>query len=232
MGADLSTGRALTQLTAMGFSVAESQMALEATGGDVQAAAELLVQRREARERDAGGVVAVRINELLRDQRPWPEFFGRFLWPEHLAERVQTNLVYYRAKYARPRHTVQLLFTKPAVCVLRSYAILSAGVCLVCVLMQPMVLIIACLVGAAFYGAVEWGDTRPIPVLEQPLVFEQRVTAAALASAAIIHMSGTFGHVARVTLLCGGLTLAHATFRARTLAARWAHFKERAEKSE
>ena len=76
MGADLSTGRALTQLTAMGFSVAESQMALEATGGDVQAAAELLVQRREARERDAGGVVAVRINELLRDQRPWPEFFA------------------------------------------------------------------------------------------------------------------------------------------------------------
>lgn len=99
MGADLSTER-VTRLTAMGFSLTESHAALQATSGNVEAAAEILIQRREQRERDAGGIVAVRINELLRDQRPWPEFFARFLWPEHISERIQTNLVYYRAKCA------------------------------------------------------------------------------------------------------------------------------------
>ena len=113
-----------------------------------------------------------------------------------------------------------------------SYAIICFGICLVCVLLQPMMLIIAALVGAAFYGAVEWGDTRPIPVLEQPLQLSQRVTAAALAAAAVVHMSGTSGQVARVMLLCGGVTLGHAAFRARTLAARWAHFKDRVEKAD
>ena len=93
-----------------------------------------------------------------------------------------------------------------------------------------MLLIIAGLVGATVYGAVEWGDQRPVPVLEQPLRFEQRLTAALLASAAMVQLSGTSGQVARVSLLCAGLTLTHATFRARSMAARWAKFKEDATK--
>lgn len=97
MGADLSVDR-VRPLMDMGFSLADSRAALEATGGDVQAAAELLANQRARREREAGGVIAFRVNELLREQRPWNEFFERFLWPEHLGERIATNLLYYRAK--------------------------------------------------------------------------------------------------------------------------------------
>jgi len=207
MGADISTQRMKT-LTDMGFTVTESRIALEETGGDVQRAADLLLQRRADREHAAGGVLAYRVNQLLREQRPWPEFFERFLWPEHLPERVQTNLVYYRA----------------------NYAIICTAVLLAYVLLQPTLLIIFCLVCAMLFGAVEWGDTRPVPGLNQPLALDQRVAAAALASAAVVHMSGSVDRVARVALLCGGLTLGHATFRARSLAARWHHFKEQAEK--
>ena len=97
MGAEMSTAR-LKALTDMGFTVAESRMALEATGGDVQQAANLLARHRARREAEAGGALALHINDLLREQRPWNEFFERFLWPEHLSERIQTNLQYYRAK--------------------------------------------------------------------------------------------------------------------------------------
>ena len=98
------------------------------------------------------------------------------------------------------------------------------------VLNQPSLLIMTALVGAVLYGAVEWGDRRPVPFLNQPLALEQRLTAAGLASAAIVHMSGMFGGFCRVALLCGGLTLTHATFRARSLAARWSRFKDQVEK--
>ena len=97
MGAGMSSAH-LKVLTDMGFGETESRMALEAAAGDVNAAAEYLARRRAARQQAEGGAIAFRINELLREQRPWPEFFERFLWPEHLSERVQTNLLYYRAK--------------------------------------------------------------------------------------------------------------------------------------
>ena len=135
MGADISTAN-VSQLTDMGFSVEDSRAALQATMGDVARAAELLSARQAQMEREAGGPLAFRINNLLREQRvsdrtikrrafalrpgvlrsrarllasqPWNEFFERFLWPEHLAERVQTNLLYYRGKcvatHASPRH--------------------------------------------------------------------------------------------------------------------------------
>lgn len=96
--------------------------------------------------------------------------------------------------------------------------------------MQPALLIVGGLVGATVFGAVEWGDQRPVPLLEQPLAFEQRLTAALLASASVVHLSGTAGQLARVGLLCGGLTLGHAAFRARSLGARWAKFKDDATK--
>ena len=108
MGADMSTAR-LQTLTDMGFSVAESRLALEATNGDVARAADLLARRREAREAASGGAAARRINQLLQEQRPWNEFFDRFMWPEHLSERVQTNLLYYRANYAIISAAITLL---------------------------------------------------------------------------------------------------------------------------
>jgi len=87
--ATASTPR-LDRLTSLGFSVAEARLALEHTNGDVdQAAVCLLAKRRQ----EASAGLANRANAILRTQRPWPEFFERFLWPEHLQERLGTNLV-------------------------------------------------------------------------------------------------------------------------------------------
>ena len=79
------------------------------------------------------------------------------------------------------------------------------------------------------WGAAEWGDTRPVPVLNQPLEFQQRLCAAGLASALLVQMSGSTALISRVLLVCGGVTLGHATFRARSLAARWSRFKSDAK---
>ena len=209
MGAEMSTAR-MKQLTDMGFTVAESRIALEAAGGDVTRAAELLVARRNQQQAAAGGVFAARINQILSEQRPWNEFFERFLWPEHLAERVQTNLLYYRA----------------------NYILICGGGTLVGVLLQPSLLVIACIVGGIFYGAIEWGDRRPVPGLNQPLALDQRLSAAALASAGVVHSSGCFGQACRIAVVCGGIVLGHAAFRARSLAARWSFFKDSVERTD
>ena len=95
MGATSSTAR-LDRITALGFSVAEARLALEHTNGDVDRAILcLLAKRRQEAAAEQG--LANRVNAILRGQRPWPEFFERFLWPEHLHERLSTNLVYYEA---------------------------------------------------------------------------------------------------------------------------------------
>lgn len=99
MGAEGSTTR-LQALVEMGFSVVEARLALEATSGNVERAAELLKAHRRERERAQGGPLVARINAFLRNQQPWSEFFDKFLWPEHLHERIETNLLYYRANYA------------------------------------------------------------------------------------------------------------------------------------
>ena len=95
MGATSSTAR-LDRITALGFSVAEARLALEHTNGDVDRAILLLLAKRR-QEAAAEQGLANRVNAILRRQRPWPEFFERFLWPEHLHERLSTNLVYYEA---------------------------------------------------------------------------------------------------------------------------------------
>ena len=207
MGADLSTER-MERLTSMGFSIAESRLALEAAGGDVQRAAELLIARRDQQNRAAGGALARRINGILQEQRPWNEFFERFLWPEHLQERLQTNLLYYRG----------------------NYLVICAGVSTVGILLQPTLLVVAGLVGAAVYGAAEWGD-EPVPGLNQRLTFEQRMCGAAFASAALVNYSGALDKVARIFILCAGLVLGHGAMRARSIAARWTFFKETVEAS-
>ena len=61
-------------------------------------------------------------------------------------------------------------------------------------------------------------------------VFLGALGAAAMASAVVVHMSGSVSRIARVALLCAGLCLGHAAFRARTVAARWSFFKDQAEK--
>ena len=100
MGNTPTTAR-LQHLTNLGFTVAESRAALRHTDGDVEKAAAILQRLRRqkaARANSAAGLVD-RVNDLLREQKPWSEFFERFLWPEHIDERLQTNLLYYRANY-------------------------------------------------------------------------------------------------------------------------------------
>ena len=111
----------------------------------------------------------------------------------------------------------------------RSYAIICGGVSIASALLQPSILIIAAIVGGVFYGAVEWGDRRPIPILDQTLTYEQRVGAAAMASSVIVHSSGTSFRVTRIALFCAGLVLCHAAFRARSISSRWNFFKDQVE---
>ena len=83
----------LQRLIDLGFDEAECRYALAAADGDVDRAAALLLERRHKH-----GIARI-VNDVLRDQRPWDEFFARFMWPEHWHERVHTNLLYYRANY-------------------------------------------------------------------------------------------------------------------------------------
>ena len=96
MGATNSTER-LDHLTSLGFSVSEARLALDATGGNLEQAESLLRAKREREQ--ASSSFGERVNLVLRQQRPWSEFVERFLWPEHLEERLATNLLYYQANY-------------------------------------------------------------------------------------------------------------------------------------
>ena len=132
MGADLSTER-MSRLTAMGFTVEESRAALEQTNGDVQRAAELLIEQRRRRQASQGGALVYRINQFLQNQRTWDEFFAKFLWPEHLNERIQTNLFHYRA----------------------NYFLICSGILGVSLLVQPGLLVLAGLCAAGHFAAAE-----------------------------------------------------------------------------
>jgi len=202
MGADLSTER-LARLTALGFDVASCRAALDACDGDVDRAAHMLRERARA-ARGGGGAeeLGVRINAMLREQRPWQEFYERFLWPEHPRERVLTNLVYYRA----------------------NYLILVSGATLVAVLLMPHLLFTAALVAMTFGGAVMLGNTD-IPQIGS-LELEQRLAAACIPAAWLLNSSGCAGSLARLASVCAGLVLAHATFRARSLSSRWKYLHE------
>jgi hypothetical protein len=62
--------------------------------GDISQA----VKRQADDEDRERAKAAVGTNAVRRAQRPWSEFFERFLWPENRdcwAERVLTNLNYY-----------------------------------------------------------------------------------------------------------------------------------------
>ena len=87
---------------------------------------------------------------MLREQRPWDEFFARFLWPEHLRDRIQTNLYYYRG----------------------NYAIINAGV--IASLCCCALLFVSGLVSCIFATAITWGDQTVVPGINQRLNFEQR----------------------------------------------------------
>ena len=138
MGAEGSTTR-LQALVEMGFSVVEARLALEATSGNVERAAELLKAHRRERERAQGGPLVARINAFLRNQQPWSEFFDKFLWPEHLHERIETNLLYYRA----------------------NYAIICGAIVGISALQQPKLLALLGASIALHYGASEWDGRVP-----------------------------------------------------------------------
>jgi hypothetical protein len=208
MGQEVSTER-LRRLTDEGFTVAESRLALEATNGNVDAALEILRARRHAAEQAQGGALAYRINQFLRTQRPWDEFFDRFLWPEHLHERVSTNLHFYRG----------------------NYAIISIGIVGVSLLLQPALLVCTGLAIAAHVAAAEWATPIPGPD-GTPLTVSQRLAIATLTSSLMFSWSGHSARLMRIAFLCCGTTLLHAAFRARTLTARWSFFRETVEKQD
>ena len=206
MGATSSTAR-LDRLTALGFSVAEARLALEHTNGDVDRAILCLLAKRR-RDASAEQGLANRVNAILRTQRPWPEFFERFLWPEHLQERLSTNLVYYEA----------------------NYVILCSGVALVAILLNPSLLFVMTLVAALVGSAAAWdGDVNALaPQLgvAAPLALQQRLAVAGLGSSLIVNSTGHATPICRVALLCTGVVVAHASFRARSLKSRFAFFQE------
>lgn len=206
MGNVAATER-LQRLLDLGFSVEESRLALEATSGDVDAAIAILMARRK--QANQHKTFAERINYVLKQQRPWGEFFERFLWPEHFDERVRTNLFYYRA----------------------NYLVLSLGLMVVAVLSQPALLLLAILNAALLAAALCMRDDEPLPFTSIVLDRNQRVGAVGLSALASVNSSGHASTVCRVLILCAGLILAHATFRARSISARWSFFKaEAAEK--
>lgn len=198
MGNTASTPR-LDRLTAHGFSVTECRMALAAADGNVERAEQMLLERRR---QAASGAIAARVNAYMQDQRPWSEFFERFLWPEHWQERVQTNLIYYRA----------------------NYALVCLAIVLTSVIISPSLLFVAVLTFGGVAGAIAWGDDDPVPGLNQPLALEQRLAGAAVVAAVLINLSGHAQTMARLALACSVVVLAHASFRARSLSSRWKFF--------
>jgi hypothetical protein len=224
---------AVQVLMDLGYPVHECREALAANGGDVDRAAVWLQARRQ---RPFGE----RLNAILRTQRPWNEFFERFLWPEHLHERVQTNLHYYRGNYLVICFAI-LLLALLANPMLLLVAVVIAGVRPLFAtrpppsapasvpyvfdackpVAQPM-LPLPMMQSAT--AALCWDDTTPLPFLNQPLRLDQRLAVSGLASTVAIHQSGSTAMLGRAALLCGGIVLSHATFRARSLSARWAHF--------
>lgn len=209
MGAEGSTAR-LQALVEMGFSVVEARLALEATSGNVERAAELLKAHRRERERAQGGSLVARINAFLRNQQPWSEFFDKFLWPEHLHERIETNLLYYRA----------------------NYAIICGAIVGISALQQPKLLALLGASIALHYGASEWDGRMPAELNMAPLRLNQRLVIALIGSSLLVNWLDATATVMRVSVLCAGVVLGHASFRARTLNSRWAYFKSSVEKSD
>merc|ERR1740139_549299 len=136
---------------------------------------------------EASAGLANRANAILRTQRPWPEFFERFLWPEHLQERLGTNLVYYEA----------------------NYVILCSGLAIVAILLNPSLLFAMALVVAFVGGAAAWdGDVNALAPqlgIAAPLSLQQRLVVARLGSSLIVNSTGHATSICRLALLCTGV---------------------------
>ena len=135
---------------------------------------------------------------------------GRFLWPEHLQDRVATNLLYYRA----------------------NYAIVTGAIVGLAALTQTRLQLLVGGSLALFYAAAEWDGRVPADWNMPPLRIEQRLSAALLATTLLVHWLDAAALVTRLSIVCGGLVLGHASFRARSLSSRWAFFKETVDKQD
>ncbi|KAL1514601.1 hypothetical protein AB1Y20_003695 [Prymnesium parvum] len=134
--------------------------------------------------------------------RPWNEFFDRFLFPEHLYDRVRTNLGYYQG----------------------NYCLIALAVLALTLLSSATFFLTSLAVAAVIAVATGWDSATPIPVINQPLGTQERLCVAALGSALLFHWSGSMQHLSRAASVSAVLVLTHATFRARSLSARWHRF--------
>mmetsp|Transcript_1110 Transcript_1110/g.3313 ORF Transcript_1110/g.3313 Transcript_1110/m.3313 type:complete len:219 (-) Transcript_1110:178-834(-) len=189
------------QLLELGFWLPDCEQALEAAEGDLEKAAAILLSA----EVELQHKVVRRINGYLCQVRPWSEFFDHFLWPEHLQERVDTNVAHYHANYAVICVFLAVIWTA-AVPGLLLRLLLSA--------------LLAVLALADQEGA--------IPSLGQ--IPGEMVVVAAGGVALLLLMPYVFS-VARLTLLCGAVVLGHASFRARSLPSRWSRFSKTVQKN-
>jgi len=86
------------------------------------------------------------------------------------------------------------------------------------------------LVVAFVGGAAAWdGDVNALAPqlgIAAPLSLQQRLVVAGLGSSLIVNSTGHATSICRLALLCTGVVVAHASFRARSLKSRFAFFQE------
>jgi len=113
-----------------------------------------------------------------------------------------------------------------------NYAILCAGIIGIASLLQHRLLMVVGGSIALHYVGAEWDGRLPADWQTPPLRLEQRLTASLFGSVLLAHYMDATSRLMRVGILCGGLVLGHATFRARSLSARWAFFRDSVEKQD
>ena len=196
-------GGGLQLLLDAGFDPSAAAAALDACDGDAQRALQHL-RRRNRQSTSAATHANVAdahslvdtLNTILREQRPWAEFAERFLLPDHPRERLLTNLLYYRGNY----------------CVITCFCV-AVGL-----LLQPTLLLASLGSAGLVFAAMTYEESS--------FTLEQRLSAAGLSAAVLLHRSGAVMGVARIAIVCFGICGTHAMFRARSLSSRWRHLYE------
>lgn len=76
--------------------------------------------------------------------------------------------------------------------------------------LRPLLLLLALSVGGLGVAAATWPETRPVPLLEQPMALESRMGLVALGAALLVHSSGCRDELVRLAGACSMLVLTHA----------------------